>query len=311
VSGLPTQAGFRHGDVYVSAPLTGGCSGFSYGIVHYDVRTGQLRRLIRVDGGGGDYLHYDAYRDRLLTRGSLTPGVPASLIAVDASGNATSIDSCYAAQPAPTGKGIVYLDVGQLWYVDRFDVCHPVIDSRTGSTFVFTGQSSTGYVVYSPTTNSLYRFGTSTCAPSVVGPTVVRVDFSANGKRVVDSTLPESVNTCGRIANGIDRGPLGGLLAIDHGTAPLSQTQVLSIDPVTLDPALYFDYPGPTNPAFILSFNVGAYSEWFQEAVLAGGAATAAGNVYGLWLAPSGTPLYVSAPNTCPFAGATDVEVIQ
>lgn len=321
-AGLPTPTGhgltppsFKSGDVYMAAPVTGGdCSVNQRGIVRYDLRSGRVQRISKVVTGG-EWIRYDPARDRLFTHASLGGG-QGRLLQMAADGRVTWSGICPAADVAPTGTGIVYLQVGALWYMDANNVCNPVIDDRTGTTYVFQGGAGND-IVYSPGTNCLYRLSNSTCAPSVVGASVTRVMLSPDGTRVVGDTSPTLVTECGRIGYSLDRGPLGSLLVIDHGSPPSPQIphmRILTVDPNTLDEALYAEYAFPPNPAYLLFFTEGAYSEALDGVVVAGGASTAMGYYEGLWFFSQGAtqevPLYVGPLDACEFRAVSDVEII-
>ncbi|MCE9594621.1 MAG: hypothetical protein K8S98_10535, partial [Planctomycetes bacterium] len=256
------SSGFSPGEILHYSPIVHG-TGSSAGdgaILRLDPLTGQVsivHDLTTAQFRPGS-MCFDAFRDRVLFYGN-PAGVGAQfmrLYELDGSGNVTDLgfenERLYLFAPGAGGKIYMHDEASgsgfvAFRYLDANNVRHDLLDASGTAPFDAPGVVYTTALAYDPSLNALLvatksNTGVIACAGgSDLNLTVLRLDLSADGTRVVSSTCTQAAPdpNGSNLPVGWSRMPDGNwLLAVDTNSNA-QQARLLRVAPASLAISTY------------------------------------------------------------------------
>jgi len=254
---LPAAAqtsGFQPGELLHYNPFATGSGPGSGAIQRLDPLTGQVglvKALTEAQFRPGS-MCFDPFRDRVLFYGKPAPGPQfMRLHALTADGQTTDLgfESEALQLLTPGAGGKIYLHdettgsgASPLRYLDANDVRHDLLDASGSQPFNQAGLGQFSAMGYEPDLNALLvairsDAGAVLCAGgSLTQLTLLRLDLSADGTRVVNSTCTQTLADPlgGNYPVGLSRmGDGSWLLAIDTNSNA-AQPRLQRVDPATL-----------------------------------------------------------------------------
>lgn len=285
---LAQTAGLPPGEVLYYNPIATNWAPDGGAIVRLDPLTGQVTVLqsLGVSLYRPGAMCVDAWRDRIVFFGKPTPGVGfMRLHALHANGQLTDLgyENDFLYLLTPGSGGMIYLHdesatglSAPLRYLDAQDVRHDVLDASGTQPYTQPGLVHMTAVGYDPTLHALLvaipsqdSFGAVLCpGGSALNLTILRLDLSADGKRVIGSSCTQvPVDPLGsNLPVSLSRMDDGDwLLAVDTNSNE-KQARLQRIDPTTLT-VVPFAFNGPYTGAAVT--DIACWSSLRGEALLA------------------------------------------
>lgn len=239
--------GFNAGDMYLYTVGINGPDGAASALVHVDHGAGTADVLVDTASAtqGVGTVVWDAYRQRVLFRGSVAVGGPVRLWATDAAGQLDDLGNLPFAWKSmtSTGDGRIYLHAGGIsapfQYVDATNTLTTLMDVTGTVPFVLEGNPSFDVrgMIYDAGTNALFLATPTACTGGVINRINVRkLPLSVDGTRVVGpiGCAQFDVSSSGEEPVGWSRGPAGQLVLVADTNTNDQEPRMMLVDPGSL-----------------------------------------------------------------------------